>query len=259
MSRPIARLALAALVAAAVAAAACDDNNTVDPGPIIPPSTTDTFAATLAPGASAFYSFPTFIDGTARVMLASVTEGTTANGAALSPTLTLGLGIPQGIDCATFTTVQASPGLVPQIDGYGLVPGTYCVRIADTGGALTATSSFLVRMTYPNAPTHIETAEKNEQFDTTLAVGGSSSRTLTASKSGNVQIRLQSLGNGVSRIGVGFGVPRTDETCAFTRSMETGPGGSFSIGVVAGRYCLRVYDVGALTSPTGFNVSLIYP
>jgi hypothetical protein len=258
MIAALARLTLVALPLFLLASA-CEDSNPTDPSPPAVPSTTDTFSSTLAPGASSFYSFPTFIDGTARVMLASVTEGTGTSGAALSPTLTLGLGIPQGIDCTTFVTVQAAPGLAPQIDGYGLVPGTYCVRIADTGGALTATSSFLIRMTYPNPPRILETPDKNEQFDTTLAVGGSSARTILATKPGNVQIRLQSLGNGVSRVGLGFGVPRLDGTCAFTRSTETGPGGNFTIGVVAGQYCLRVYDVGTLTTPTGFNVALIYP
>lgn len=257
MRAAFARLTLVALPVLLLAAA-CEDSPT-DPSSPNVPSTTDTFAGTLAPRGSAFYSFPTFVDGTARVTLASVTEGTTPSGAAISPTLTIGLGIPKGIDCETFTTVSASPGLAPQIDGYGLVPGTYCVRVADSGGALASTSSFLVRMVYPNPPIILETADKNEQFDTTLAVGGASSRTVLATKPGNVQIRLQSLGNGVSRIGVGFGVQRTDGTCAFTRSMETGPGGNFTIGVVAGQYCLRAYDVGTLTSPTGFNISLIYP
>lgn len=258
MRAAIARLTIVALPMFLLAAA-CEDSSPTDPSPPNVPSVTDTFAGTLAPGGSGFYSFPTFVDGTARVMLASVTAGTTADGAAISPTLTIGLGIPKGIDCETFTTVQASPGLAPQIDGYGLVPGTYCVRVADTGNALTGTSSFLIRLMYPNPPRLLETPDKNEQFDTLLAVGGTSSRTVLATKPGNVQIRLQSIANGVSRIGIGFGVPRTDGTCAYTRSMEAAPGDSFSIGVVAGQYCLRAYDVGTLTSPTRFNIELSFP
>ena len=140
-----------------------------------------------------------------RLTLASVTEGTSTSGAALSPTLTLGLGIPSGTDCATFATISASPALVPHVDGYGVAPGTYCVRIADNG-SLTATSSFLIRMVYPNPPTINVGDDKNDQFDTTLAVGGSSSRTVIATKTGNVQVRLQSLGSTASRIGIGFGV-----------------------------------------------------
>jgi hypothetical protein len=256
MSASTVRIAFVALI---LAASACDSNTPTDPTPIGPSSTTDTFAGTLAPGGTGFYSFPTFIDGSVRLTLASVTEGTSSSGAAISPTLTLGLGIPQGTDCATFATIQASPALVPQVDGYGVAPGTYCVRIADTGRALTATSSFLIRMVYPNPPNINVGQDHNEQFDTTLAVGGFSSRTVLATKAGNVEVRLQSLGPTASRIGIGFGVARVDGTCAFTRSMETGPGGNFSIGVAAGQYCLRVYDVGTLTAPTGFNIGLIYP
>ena len=254
MKTPVARLALVVILLAS----ACESSNPGNPSPINPPSTTDAFTGTLAPGGSAFYSFPTFIDGSVRLTLASVTEGTSTSGAALSPTLTLGLGIPSGTDCATFATVSASPALVPHVDGYGVAPGTYCVRIADNG-SLTATSSFLIRMVYPNPPTINVGDDKSEQFDTTLAVGGSSSRTVIATKTGNVQVRLQSLGSTASRIGVGFGVLRFDGTCAFTRSMETGPGGSFSLPVAAGQYCLRVYDVGTLTAPTGFNVAINYP
>ena len=254
MKNPAARLALAVMLVAS----ACESSNPGDPSPITPPSTTDAFAGTLAPGASAFYSFPIFVDGSVRLTLASVTEGTSTSGAALSPTLTLGLGIPSGTDCATFATISASPALVPQVDGYGVVPGTYCVRIADSG-SLTATSSFLIRMVYPNPPNINVGDDKSDQFDTTLAVGGFSSRTVLATKTGNVQVRLQSLGSTASRIGVGFGVARFDGTCAFTRSMETGPGGSFSLPVAAGQYCLRVFDVGTLTAPTGFNIAINYP
>lgn len=246
-------------ILAVVAAASCRSAEQPNqPTPITQSAVTDIFAGTLAPGASSFYSFPVFIEGTARIALASVTAGTTNNGAALSPKLTIGLGIPSGTDCATFASVSAVPDLVPQIDGYGIERGTYCVRISDPG-TLSSTVSFAIRMTYPIAPIIVPGLEKTESFDTTLAVGGSSSRTVSASKAGTTTISLESLGGSVSRIGVGFGIPRLDGTCAFTRSLETGPGPGFSLSVVGGTYCLRVYDVGLLTAPVGFNVKVVYP
>jgi hypothetical protein len=254
------RVVRALLILAVAAAAGCDQTDPNQPTPITQAAVTDIFTGTLAPGASSFYSFPVFIDGSVRLTLASVTAGTTANGAALTPSLVLGLGIPSGTDCATLTTANASPDLVPQIDGYGITPGTYCVRIADPG-SLSATVSFAIRMTYPIAPIIVPGLEKTENFDTTLAVGGSSSRTVTASKAGTTTISLESLGGGVARVGMGFGIPRTDGTCAFTRSVESGPGpgSQISLSVVAGTYCLRVYDVGLLTAPVGFNVKVVYP
>lgn len=251
------RLALAVVLL--MSAAACDDDPPTDPTPIGPTSVTDIYSATLAPGGSLFYSFPVFEDGAIRLTLASVTDG--VNGPALSPTLRLGLGIPSGTDCATFTELHVQPSLVPQVDGFGINAGTYCARVADAG-SLTSQVVFALRMVYPNPPNISVTTPKAETFASTLAVNGASSRTLLASQAGTVTVSLDSLGGTASRVGIGFGViSRVDQTCRYARSIETGPGGGphISLPVSAGEYCLRVFDVGALTAPTAFSVSVNYP
>jgi hypothetical protein len=248
------RLALLLIVVAI--AAACDDPAPGPSPPGAPTSVTDEFVATLSPGGSSFFSFAVFEDGSVRLTLASVTD---ANGTALSPTLRLGLGIPSGTGCATFTEVVASPGLLPHIDGYGVTPGTYCVRVADAGG-LGAVAAFFVRLTYPNPPNITATDRRTETFSSTLTVNGSASRTITASQAGTLEVTLQSLDGAISHVGFGVGVIRqVDGTCAFTRSAQTGAGERIVVPVVAGTYCVRIFDVGGVSAPAGFSIQLSIP
>lgn len=243
----------------AAASAGCEETPAPGPSNPNPTSVRDVFAGELAPGGVSSYAFPVFEDGGVRLTLASVTNGRT--GPAVPATLFLGLGIPSGTGCATFVEVPASPDLVPQIDGYGVQPGTYCARIADRG-SLSATANFAVRLIYPNPPTIVAAAPRTETFSSILPVKGSAARTITATQAGQLTVTLQSLGGGVSSVGLGVGIQRFDGTCAFTRSLDASPGTSpqISIGVPAGvDYCVRIYDLGTLTTPVSFSISLGIP
>ena len=62
------------------------------------------------------------------------------------------------------------------------------------------------------------------------------------------------------KIGLGIGIPDSlGSGCLFTRSIETAAGGSVTANVDAGTYCVRVYDIGTLTSTVNFTATIIRP
>jgi hypothetical protein len=103
-----------------------------------------TFAGTLQVGETGFYSIHVSQAGPVGVNLAAVQ---TPGGAALSVSMGIGIGIPQGTGCARTITQNAAPGLATQLT-VTLNPGTYCVTVSDIGN-LTATVNFAVRIRYP--------------------------------------------------------------------------------------------------------------
>jgi len=106
------------------------------------PTTSEPFAASIAPGGSAFYSFNIAVNGTVNVTLTAV------GGAGVPPTVQLGLGIgtPAGVDCSVTSSVTAGAGTAPQLTGtFG--PGLFCVRVYDVGN-LPAPASFSVTIAH---------------------------------------------------------------------------------------------------------------
>jgi uncharacterized lipoprotein YajG len=119
---------------------------TTSPTATAPVRNTETFGATLNVGQSQFYSFTTLSSGTTDVTLVSIRPSGTPT-VALHPVLNVGLGTPQGTDCAPANAVTAAPGLAAQLT----VPtgiSIYCVRIADIGNLATAVD-YTVRVVHP--------------------------------------------------------------------------------------------------------------
>ena len=112
--------------------------------------------------------------------------------------------------------------------------------------------------TTPTTPT---TSPVTETFASQLVVGGSSSRSFTAVKAGTATVTLVSAGPpSTVKVGFGIGVPDVlGSGCLFTRSAETAAGTSFSLPVDAGTYCVRVYDIGQLTSSITFSITIVRP
>jgi hypothetical protein len=100
-------------------------------------------------------------------------------------------------------------------------------------------------------------------WQTNLATEGATSRSFTTTRSGTVSITLQQFGSSTTmRAGLGVGIPLADGSgCVLSRSVETvaGTTAQLELDVDAGDYCVQVYDLGELTSPTAFTVVLVYP
>ena len=111
--------------------------------------------------------------------------------------------------------------------------------------------------TTPTSPT---TSPVTETFSTQLIVGGSASRSFNAAKAGTATVTLGSLGS-ATKLGFGIGVPDVfGSSCLFTRSSDTAVAGtSYSLPVDAGTYCVRVFDVGGMTSAITFSVTIVRP
>jgi hypothetical protein len=247
------------LIAALVAAGGCD-NQPTEPTVPQPTSVSELFSGTLDAQGSGFYSFSLNTQSTVGLTLASVTP--TLLGSPLPAVLTLGLGIPRGIGCALTTSQNVGPGLSAQISTT-LEPGTYCVNLADPG-TLPATATFVVRIT--RAPTSLTPPAPEDPttmtFASNVTVGGTASRTFTSSQPGTVSLTLESAGppSGVV-LGIGVGIVRLDGSCGLSRAVTTAAGSSpqFETPVDVGRYCVRVFDTGALTDITAFSLRVVHP
>lgn len=132
----------------AVMAASCGNSDTTTTPTT---TTTDTrsdeiVANTLNVGQSQFYSFTTLVEGQTDITLVSLRP--TGNVAVtLSPTVGLGLGTPQGTDCALSSAVKATPALTAQLSVATNI-STYCVKIADIGN-LTGAVDYTIRVLHP--------------------------------------------------------------------------------------------------------------
>ena len=101
-----------------------------------------------------------------------------------------------------------------------------------------------------------------ERYVGTLPVGGSGFYSFSVSQYGTVNVTLNSLSvdDASVTVGMGLGSP-VGFGCNTATTVTTGPGsaaqltGPYQVGV----YCVRVYDVGTLTGPTTFDVSIAHP
>lgn len=103
------------------------------------------------------------------------------------------------------------------------------------------------------------TSPVTEVFSSQLSVGGYAFRSITAAKAGTISLTLTSAAT-TQKLGLGLGIPdATGSTCLFTRTIETTAGGQITATADAGSYCMRVWDLGTLTTATAFSVTIIRP
>jgi hypothetical protein len=102
-----------------------------------------------------------------------------------------------------------------------------------------------------------------DDYSGTLRVGGAGFYSFSLVQAGTINLTLNSLGGDPAStvmIGLGIGVPSGSD-CAATNTVNAAPGtavaatGSYPVGV----YCARVFDVGNLTDPTTFDLSIAHP
>ena len=108
------------------------------------PTISEQFTGTLRVNSSAFYSFDVTTYGTVNVTLHNV-GGVT--GVPETVWVGLGIGVPDGTDCSTTTSVNTQAGAGPHVSSV-LEAGTYCARIYDVGN-LAAPTPFSALIVHP--------------------------------------------------------------------------------------------------------------
>jgi len=107
------------------------------------------------------------------------------------------------------------------------------------------------------------TSPVTELFSAQFIPGGSASRSFVAASAGTVSLTLSQLGPPAGLVvGFGIGIPQSNGSgCYLTQSVNTGAASSPQITaqVDAGSYCVRLYDLGTMTSATGFTVTIVRP
>jgi hypothetical protein len=103
-----------------------------------------------------------------------------------------------------------------------------------------------------------------EMFSGTLAQRSASFYTFTVLQAGTVSITLTSLGGGSSAVAVGLGIgaPNGTSSCVITSSNPTAIAGTtpqISVTEPAGSYCVQISDVGNLTAPSTFSITIVHP
>lgn len=142
---------LLALTAAALLATACGKDSPTSPTSttttttttVADPSISETFAGSLPVSGARFYAFEVTAYGTVNVTLNSV------GGGAVPTTVWIGvgLGVPDGTDCSTTTSLNTQSGSGPHVSST-LAAGTYCARVYDIGN-LASPAAFSVTIAHP--------------------------------------------------------------------------------------------------------------
>jgi hypothetical protein len=248
------RLRLACLVLSAVGLSACGDDTPTSPSQSAG-GFSQFYIGTMAPGGSGFFSFAVASKGQLSLTLASVSSP--GGHPAVPARMRLGYGVPSGTGCALTASVVVGARLDPQIVT-PIEAGTYCAQLSDAG-ELSGAVEFAVRIVYPDVPILQGTAG-TIAFSSTLGVAGAATRAFTAAETGQVRVTLTAVGT--SRVGLGVGIPRFDGSgCLLAQSIETSGGAAaqISLQVDVGTYCVKVFDVGTLTTPVGFALSIVHP
>ena len=103
---------------------------------------TELFTGTLDPKGAPFFSFVVGNPDPVRITLASLTDATT--GAAVTSTVKLGFGVPDGTTCGTTFSTTTASSLSAQYLSVATA-GTYCVIVSDPG-TLKSSLAFAVRI-----------------------------------------------------------------------------------------------------------------
>jgi hypothetical protein len=146
MAHPTLRALAVALFFGVMTASCGNDTTTTTPTTTETVRGTETFNGTLGIGQSQFYSFTTVSPGTTDVTLISTRPAGSIT-STLNTVMGLGLGTPQGVDCALSSATTTASGLKSQLTATTNI-SVYCVKIADVGN-LTGSVDYTVRIVHP--------------------------------------------------------------------------------------------------------------
>lgn len=104
------------------------------------------------------------------------------------------------------------------------------------------------------------TSPVTETFQGTLPLQGSVWRLINAVQAGPLTATLSSTDQPSAEVGLALGL-RNGNTCLVTRDVVAiaGTAPQLSLPVDGGDYCVKVWDVGGLTSPLSFTITISYP
>ena len=103
------------------------------------------------------------------------------------------------------------------------------------------------------------TSPTSEGWSGVLAPGGASSRSFTANAAGTISITLTGAG---ATVGLGVGLPRTSGggcRLGVTVNAAPGPTAQLTTQADAGSYCVQVFDLGSLSDPVPFAMTINHP
>jgi hypothetical protein len=134
-------------------------------------------------------------------------------------------------------------------------------RTVSLAGALVCTATLFVgcgSVSTPTTPSN-PSGPITENWSSTVAPGGESSRSFTVNAAGTITVTLTAAGD---TLGLGVGVPRVSGGgCRLGVSVNTAAGSSpqLTTSADAGQYCVQVFDLGTLREPVGFAVKIDHP
>jgi hypothetical protein len=110
----------------------------------------------------------------------------------------------------------------------------------------------------PPAPTPVP-ASITDTFTGTLTVGGTSAQPFIVQQTGHVTVTLNSMDPSVP-VGVGIGTPSTGGCALVNRQspVVAGPSPALSGIALKGSLCVTVYDIGNLTSPATYTLTVFH-
>lgn len=250
---PIAPLApVAAAVLIAASAAGCSSILT----PTAHTATNSQFStAVLAPGGSNMATFDLTAATYVGVDLVSVTSN--ASGQILAPTMTLVLGTPSGTTCTPLTTKAVTPALVAQIQ-QTLQAGSYCASVTDTSLGEPGVTTLRIN-TSSAAPVNIPNPTTIDVYSSVVGASGSATHQIPIAFNGVANVAFLSASQAAS-VGVAFGV-WDGQACRLSETVTTQATGTtiMAFNTDPGNYCIRVFDVGQLTSPMLFTIDTTIP
>jgi hypothetical protein len=232
--------------------------NSLVTSPTVAVPTTSQFNTTLiAPGGSSISTFTLTTTMTVGVTLVSVISN--VDGSVLLPTMSLSLGtLTNATTCSPLLAPRAvMPALAAQIQ-QSEPAGTYCVVVQDAGLGEPGVTTVRINMS-STAPTNIPTPESIDVFSSTVGPQGSAVHQVPILYNGMTSLTLVSAGASAT-IGMGFGA-WDGQVCRLNSTVvaQANANPLIAATVDPGNYCIRVYDVGQLTSPILFTIDTIHP